>query len=70
LFCAPAATHASTSAVACAFDEGPLGGIGPPNHDRIDPLLLEIVAMQFGEPQSFFSPARYVYIALALFISL
>jgi hypothetical protein len=58
------------SVVACAFDCGPFGGIAPPNQERIEPVLLEIVARQFGEPQSFFSPDRYVYIALALFISL
>jgi hypothetical protein len=27
---APAATHACTAAVACAFDEGPPGGMEPP----------------------------------------
>jgi hypothetical protein len=70
LFCEPAAAHASTSDVACTFDDVPFGGIAPPNHERTEVLLFAIEPKQFGDPQSFFSPLSHVYIALALFISL
>ncbi len=36
LFIAPAAAHALRSASAFEFDEGPLGGMFPPSHDRHD----------------------------------
>jgi hypothetical protein len=66
LFCEPAAAHASTSAVACASELVPPGGIAPPNHERTEPVLLASEPMQFGDPQSFCSPDIHEYIALAL----
>jgi hypothetical protein len=36
LFAAPALAHASMSAVAAAFDDGPPFGMLPPIHDKID----------------------------------
>ncbi len=67
---APAAAHALTSDVACASEVVPPGGIEPPNHESTELDEFASVAMQFGEPQSLDVPLRYVYIALALFISL
>jgi hypothetical protein len=49
---APAATHAFTSDVACAFEVGPPGGIGPPLHEKRDatvdcvPLMNEYEEMK------------------------